>query len=80
MWDIVDDYLLNNGLRSLIVGSTLSLAFNDTKSANGTTHKQIVKYPSTWERKQNIRKKKIQLHLNRSSTDFLPQWNWSSFV
>lgn len=45
--DVVDEHLLNNGLRSLIVGSTLSLAFNDTNRANGTTHKQIVKYPST---------------------------------
>lgn len=39
--------VLNKSLRSLTVGRTLSFAFNDTNKANGTIHKQIVKYPST---------------------------------
>lgn len=38
----------NESVRSFTVGSTLSLALSETKSANGTIHRHSVKYPSTY--------------------------------
>ena len=39
----------SNGLRSDVVGRTFSLADNETKNANGTSQRHIVKYAMTSE-------------------------------
>ena len=39
----------NNGRRSDVVGNTFSLADNETKNANGTSQRHMVKYAITSE-------------------------------
>lgn len=36
---------------SAVIGSVFSLAESDTKNANGTSHKQIVKNARTWKKR-----------------------------